>query len=145
MKVFLLLGLCLMLLCVSEVNSLTQCEFVRIAKSRLNGYAGASVADWVCLVFYESRFNTGLVHVNRNGSRDYGLFQINSKYWCNDGKTPRATNGCKTDCRKFLDNNLDDDIECAKKIATQARGLTPWYGWKNFCRGKNLHKFIAGC
>ena len=28
----------------------------------------------------------------------YGIFQINSKWWCNDGKTPNAVDGCHVSC-----------------------------------------------
>ncbi|CAI9577779.1 unnamed protein product [Staurois parvus] len=98
MKVILFLALCLYLSYFSEGRKLSRCEFVKIAQSKLNGVAGASTADWVCLVKHESDFNTAAI--NHNGrSRDYGLFQINSQYWCNDGKTAGATNGCNIDCR----------------------------------------------
>uniref|UniRef100_A0A8B9FIM0 lysozyme n=1 Tax=Amazona collaria TaxID=241587 RepID=A0A8B9FIM0_9PSIT len=102
------------------------------------------IADWVCLVKHESSYNTKAV--NNNGpSRDYGIFQINSKYWCEDGKTSGSKNACHISCSKFQDDNIEDDIQCAKKIAREANGLTPWYGWRDNCKGKNLSSYVNGC
>ncbi|KAH0628911.1 hypothetical protein JD844_010546 [Phrynosoma platyrhinos] len=98
----------------------------------------------VCLTEHESSYNTKAINNNGN-SRDYGIFQINSKYWCDDGKTAGAKNACHIKCSKFLDDNIEDDIKCAKKIAQEAKGLTPWVGWKKHCRGKNLDKYVKGC
>ncbi|XP_073481056.1 lysozyme C-like [Aquarana catesbeiana] len=145
MKVILFLALCLYLSYGSEGRKLSKCEFVKIAKSKLNGYAGSSAADWVCLVQHESNFETTAINHNGKQSTDYGLFQINSKYWCHDGKTARATNGCGIECSKLQDDNLEDDIQCAKKIAGQAKGLSPWMGWKSHCKGKNLASYTSGC
>lgn len=51
----------------------------------------------MCLVKHESDYNTKAY--NNNGpSRDYGIFQINSKYWCNDGKTAGAKDACHISC-----------------------------------------------
>lgn len=51
----------------------------------------------MCLVKHESDYNTKAY--NNNGpSRDYGIFQINSKYWCNDGKTAGAKDACRISC-----------------------------------------------
>lgn len=48
---------------------------------------------------HESNFDTEAVNYNSTDqSTDYGIFQINSRYWCNDGKTPRAVNGCGIPC-----------------------------------------------
>lgn len=42
----------------------------------------------VCLVENESARNTDKTNSNRNGSKDYGLFQINDKYWCSNSGSP---------------------------------------------------------
>ncbi|NWU20547.1 LYSC protein, partial [Dyaphorophyia castanea] len=124
---------------------ISRCEMVRILRRHgFEGFVGKTVADWMCLVKYESSYNTKAY--NNNGpSRDYGIFQINSKYWCNDGRTAGAKNACHINCSQLLNDNIEDDIRCAKKIAQEARGLTPWYGWKNHCRGRNLSSFVRGC
>ncbi|CAO2582261.1 Lysozyme C-2 [Lemmus lemmus] len=53
----------------------------------------------VCLAQHESNYNTRATNYNPGDqSTDYGIFQINSRYWCNDGKTPRAVNACGISC-----------------------------------------------
>lgn len=48
---------------------------------------------------HESNFDTEAINYNSTDqSTDYGIFQINSRYWCNDGKTPRAVNACGIPC-----------------------------------------------
>lgn len=55
----------------------------------------------VCLVESESSRNTAAIgRLNADGSTDYGLFQINSRYWCGIGY---RAGGCSMDCnRKFI-------------------------------------------
>ncbi|NXW91233.1 LYSC protein, partial [Alopecoenas beccarii] len=103
-----------------------RCDLVKILRRQgFEGFVGKTVADWVCLVKHESSYNTKAL--NDNGpSRDYGIFQINSKYWCDDGKTRGSKNVCHISCSKLRDDNIGDDIQCAKKIAREANGLTPW-------------------
>lgn len=51
----------------------------------------------VCLIEAESSRRTDAIHgPNEDGSYDYGLFQINSRYWCNTGATPG--NVCNLRC-----------------------------------------------
>ncbi|NXC54849.1 LYSC protein, partial [Aleadryas rufinucha] len=104
----------------------SRCEMVRILRRYgFEGFEGTTVADWVCLVEHESSYNTRAY--NNNGpSRDYGIFQINSKYWCNDGRTAGAKDACHISCSKLLTDNIEDDVRCAKKIAREAHGLSPW-------------------
>ena len=63
------------------------------------------VHSGVCLSKWESSYNTGAINHNTDGSTDYGIFQINSKWWCNDGATPGAKNACNIDCSGQLLNN----------------------------------------
>uniref|UniRef100_F7BW92 lysozyme n=2 Tax=Ornithorhynchus anatinus TaxID=9258 RepID=F7BW92_ORNAN len=107
----------------------------------MNGYLGITLPNWVCTAYYESSYNTQAINHNRDGSTDYGIYQINSRYWCQDGKTPGSKNICKIACSKLLDNNITDDLKCAKIIATEAKGLTPWVAWKNHCRNRDLSQF----
>lgn len=51
-----------------------------------------------CLIKAESSRDTGKVSKpNRNKSVDYGLFQINDKYWCSN--TGTAGKDCHVTCR----------------------------------------------
>ncbi|XP_075298896.1 lysozyme C-like [Opisthocomus hoazin] len=129
----------------TEGEIISRCELVKILREHgFEGFEGTTIADWICLVQHESDYNTEAY--NNNGpSRDYGIFQINSKYWCNDGKTSGAVDGCHISCSELMTNDLEDDIKCAKKIARDAHGLTPWYGWKNHCEGRDLSSYVKGC
>ena len=49
----------------------------------------------LCLTKWESSYNTKATNYNPSSENtDYGIFQINRKWWCNDGKTPKAVDGC---------------------------------------------------
>lgn len=76
----------------------SKCELAR----KLDGAAipRSKMPDWVCLVKYESSFNSRAKgKMNTNGSFDWGIFQINDKYWCKVG-----SNGgdCNANCNSKL-------------------------------------------
>lgn len=48
----------------------------------------------ICLLEHESNFETNKVTINPNGSRNYGLFQINSRFCQED----RRGGGCNVKC-----------------------------------------------
>ncbi|XP_077326302.1 lysozyme C-1-like [Lithobates pipiens] len=145
MKLLLFLAACLGLYYTSEGMVYPRCDLYRIfQETGLAGYRGISAANWLCLAYYESGYNTDAV--NNNGpSRDYGIFQINSKWWCNDGKTAGAVNACGISCQSLLNNNIHDDIECAKRVVRDPNGISAWVAWRNHCRGRDLNRFTAGC
>ncbi|XP_068130517.1 lysozyme C-1-like isoform X1 [Hyperolius riggenbachi] len=145
MKIVLLFAVCLGLVYISEGRVYSKCELYRIfQETGLAGYHGYSAANWICLAYYESSYNTAAV--NNNGpSRDYGIFQINSKWWCNDGKTRGAVNACHISCQSLLNDNIYDDIECAKRVVRDPQGISAWVAWRNHCKGKNLDWFVSGC
>lgn len=57
-----------------------------------------SLLKGLCLAFVESNFNISKVNENADGSFDYGIFQINSHYWCNDYRS-HSENICHEDCQ----------------------------------------------
>nr|DBA34642.1 TPA: hypothetical protein GDO54_002188 [Pyxicephalus adspersus] len=73
----------------------------------------------MCMAYYESRYTTNAMYDN-GWSRDYGIFQINSYWWCNDGKTSGAVSACS--------------ISCKSKVA-----------WNNYCKNKDVSSFVSGC
>jgi lysozyme C len=106
----------------------SKCELVALLRSQ---FPENQVADWLCLIQYESSFTTSKRGgPNKDGSYDYGLFQINSKYWCRIGQ---VGGDCNENCNNFLDNNVSNDFKCAKKIYGR-HGFNAWYGWKNNCQ-----------
>ncbi|XP_067896170.1 lysozyme C, milk isozyme-like [Heterodontus francisci] len=140
------------LLTVTSPYVYQKCELARLLRENgLNGYRGYSLANWLCLVQYESNYNTGVVGRNRRGGRtmssDYGIFQINSIMWCDDGRTQntkKLKNGCGKSCTDFINDNITDDIQCAKRVVTP-QGMNAWYGWKKKCKNRNLGNFLDDC
>ncbi|KAF9798462.1 hypothetical protein SFRURICE_012490 [Spodoptera frugiperda] len=82
-----------------EAKQFTRCGLVQ--ELRRQGFPEDKMRDWVCLVENESGRKTDKTGtVNKNGSRDYGLFQINDKYWCSNTSTPGKD--CNVTCaRKY--------------------------------------------
>jgi C-type lysozyme/alpha-lactalbumin family len=71
----------------------TKCE---LAKKLSKTFPRDKLPDWNCLVKHESSYNSGKRGPkNKNGSYDYGIFQINDKYWCKVGS---AGGDCNIDC-----------------------------------------------
>ncbi|XP_045768363.1 lysozyme-like [Maniola jurtina] len=115
----------------SEGKTLKRCELVR--ELRAQGFPEDKLQNWVCLVENESGRSTHKTgKVNRNGSRDYGLFQINDKYWCSNTSTPGKD--CNVTCADLLTDDITKAAKCAKKVYKR-HGFNAWYGWKNHCQG----------
>uniref|UniRef100_A0A8C3IBP9 Sperm acrosome membrane-associated protein 3 n=1 Tax=Chrysemys picta bellii TaxID=8478 RepID=A0A8C3IBP9_CHRPI len=96
------LGLVTLLACLSAEGwgkIFSRCELAQtLQDGGMDGYEGYSLANWVCLAFYASGFDTEAVGANADGSSDYGIFQINSGWWCQDTKGP-SENLCHVRCQ----------------------------------------------
>uniref|UniRef100_UPI00358FE205 lysozyme C-like n=1 Tax=Myxine glutinosa TaxID=7769 RepID=UPI00358FE205 len=137
----LLLGLCLALVHTGvQGKTFGRCELARVLKN--NYVAESALGDWVCMAAAESSYRTHVTHKNSQTSIDYGIFQINNRYWCEDGKG--GYNGCNVQCSDLLNSNIMASIRCAK-IVMQKQGLNAWYGWQKKCKGKNVQAYIKGC
>ncbi|XP_077185475.1 lysozyme C, milk isozyme-like [Paroedura picta] len=146
MKIQLLAPLFFLLIAENEAKVFRRCELIRILeKEALNGYYDYSLGDWVCMAYYESRYNTSAVGPpNSDGSMGYGIFQINSSWWCSNGDGMTA-NGCQTSCSSFLDDDISNDIQCAKRIVCDPNKMDAWVSWTNSCKGRDLSQWSAGC
>ncbi|KAF5882244.1 c-type lysozyme, partial [Clarias magur] len=112
-----------LLLAVVSAKQYDRCELARAMKAYgLAGYRGISLANWVCLAKHESDFNTRALNRNSDGSTDYGIFQINNRWWCTNGQF-RSANGCRLSCSELLTDNIAKAVECAKTIVRQ-QGIT---------------------
>uniref|UniRef100_A0A665TNP4 lysozyme n=1 Tax=Echeneis naucrates TaxID=173247 RepID=A0A665TNP4_ECHNA len=121
-----------------------RCEWARILKSNgMDDYQRISLADWVCLTTHESSLNTRAINHNSDGSTDYGIFQINSRWWCDNGK--RTANGCNISCNELLSDNVRVAIDCAKRVVRDPRGIRAWVAWENRCEGRDLSQYLRGC
>ncbi|ROL42658.1 Lysozyme C [Anabarilius grahami] len=116
--------LCLMWMSLCESRTLGRCEVVNIFRAEgLDGFEGFSLGNYVCTAYWESRFKTQRVRTADTG-KDYGIFQINSFKWCDDG-TPGGKNLCNLPCSDLLRDDLKASVECAKLIV-RTDGLKSW-------------------
>nr|XP_033792215.1 lysozyme C, milk isozyme-like [Geotrypetes seraphini] len=123
-------------ICIPKCEAIGKCDVVRAAKSvGLHEYKGYSAANYACLAYYASNYDTSL---NRSPT-EYGIFQINSGWWCkkhwNDKKP------CNVLCSDLLDRNIYDDLRCVKRIVQDPNGLHAWTPWVRYCKGTNLKRF----
>ncbi|XP_053309698.1 sperm acrosome-associated protein 5-like [Spea bombifrons] len=121
--------------------SMDRCALVNKLREANLTVKGYTVEDYTCMAYYMSRYDTSL-HVSRS---EYGVFQINSYWWCYDGETPGRKNLCGLDCTKLLDADIEDDIKCLERIVSDPNGLSAWSDWGKNCEGKDLSNFTAGC
>ncbi|XP_034566096.1 lysozyme C [Notolabrus celidotus] len=134
----------LLLVAVASARVFERCEWARILKRNgMDGYKGISLADWVCLSEWESHYNTQATNHNTDGSADYGIFQINSRYWCDNG-TP-TSNACNIRCSELLTDNVVTAINCAKRVVRDPNGIGAWVAWRNRCQGQDLSGYVRGC
>nr|ADM33941.1 lysozyme [Scylla paramamosain]QCC62348.1 c-type lysozyme [Scylla paramamosain] len=124
----------------------TKCELASDLENRY-GVAKEDVKKWVCIAQFESTFNTAAInHHNYDHSKDFGLFQLNSRYWCGD----KGKNVCKMPCTALLDDDLTNDVQCMKKIIRETEkwkgkgtGLSAWVAYERRCKNMNLDQYIA--
>ncbi|XP_066506350.1 LOW QUALITY PROTEIN: lysozyme C-like [Hoplias malabaricus] len=140
MKVFLLV----LFVGAAKAMYYTNLELVSTLQAAgMDGYAGVSLANWVCLAFAESSYNTNAIHYDSDGSTDYGIFQINDRWWCSNGQFP-SYNGCGISCNQLMSDNIQAEIACAKIIVKQ-QVISAWVGWQLRCEGQDVSQYIAGC
>ncbi|XP_015261721.1 PREDICTED: lysozyme C, milk isozyme-like [Gekko japonicus] len=146
MKIQALTTLLFLLIAANEAKTMEKCELAKTLKSHgMDGFHGYKLGDWVCMAYHESRYNTNAVGPpNTDGSRDYGIFQINGKYWCADGTYP-SKNVCNKSCSSFTNDDITDDIECCKRIVQDPQKMDAWTAWVKHCKGKDISEWTRGC
>lgn len=132
---------------ITETKKFETCEFAQ--KLLDYGLVSTNASDkltqlgnWVCLAFMESTLNTKHICSRTDGSKDYGIFQINNYYWCDDnvGKS----NDCKINCTELLTDNIEKAVDCAN-IIYKRHGFEAWHAW-DFCGGwMDITVYIKGC
>ncbi|XP_019488092.1 PREDICTED: sperm acrosome-associated protein 5 isoform X5 [Hipposideros armiger] len=98
----------------------------------------------LCVAHYESGFDTSFVDHNPDGSSEYGIFQLNSAWWCDNGITP-TLNLCHMECRDLLNRHILDDIMCVKQVVSSRNGMNAWDSWTRHCYGHDLSEWLKGC
>uniref|UniRef100_A0A670ZC64 Uncharacterized protein n=1 Tax=Pseudonaja textilis TaxID=8673 RepID=A0A670ZC64_PSETE len=132
MKV-LVLTLLFLLIAASEAKQYSRCSLASCLKQGgLDGYYGYNLANWVCMAYYESRYNTNAVgQPNLDGSRNYGIFQINSETY--------IIRNCQRN--KHICDLQRHYTLCLFLISI----LMFMIAWRNNCKGRDLSKWIRGC
>ncbi|XDB50285.1 hypothetical protein AB1E18_003853 [Capra hircus] len=130
MKTLIILGFLFLSVAV-QGKVFERCELARtLKKLGLDDYKGVSLANWLCLTKWESSYNTKTTNYNPNSeSTDYEIFQINSKWWCND---------------ELMENDIAKAVACAKQIVSE-QGITAWVAWKSHCRDHEVSSYAKGC
>ncbi|CAI9167923.1 unnamed protein product [Rangifer tarandus platyrhynchus] len=146
MKALIILGLLLLSVAV-QGKVFERCELARTLKELgLDGYKGISLAKWLCLTRWESDYNTKATNYNPSSeSTDYGIFQINSKWWCDDGKTPNAVDGCHVACSALLKDDITQAVASAKRDVRDPQGVRAWVAWRNKCQNQDFRSYVQGC
>ncbi|XP_042528672.1 LOW QUALITY PROTEIN: lysozyme-like protein 4 [Dipodomys spectabilis] len=122
---------------------LGRCKIAKmLSDGGLDYFEGYSLQNWVCLAYFESKFNPRTVYENsRGGYMGYGLFQIRDNNWCDHGK-----NLCRVSCSALLNPNLKATIQCAKKIVKGRLGMGAWPTWSRNCQlSDTLDRWLDGC
>uniref|UniRef100_A0A670Z7Y7 lysozyme n=1 Tax=Pseudonaja textilis TaxID=8673 RepID=A0A670Z7Y7_PSETE len=103
------------------------CSFSAILKENgLEGFSGTTIAEWICLVFHSSGFDTSALNVGPRAT-NHGIFLLSAKWWCDDFKTPHARNYCNPcllskSLARFINNGLENWI--AKPVAGWSRATS---------------------
>jgi hypothetical protein len=86
---------------------------------RQAGFPESVVGKMLCTIKYESNFYERASNKNRNGSSDYGLFQVNSIHF-HDAGCPSSASGLY---------DAAANTRCALGIY-RSQGVNAWYGYK---------------
>lgn len=102
------------------------------------------IPTWVCIARHESEYNTSAIN---HDSGDHGLFQISHIYWCSP---PGNGHACGLPCSSLENDDIEDDIGCAKRIYREHTGLSgdgfnAWVAYGIHCKGRNLQEYVKGC
>ena len=106
------------------------------------GVPRTELPDWICIALHESSYNTKAIHVNRDKSQNWGLFQINDKHWCQpvprandiEQHLPKSSNLCEISCQNLIADDITATVECARFIKETASGFSNWPMWRKKCQ-----------
>ncbi|XP_049881416.1 lysozyme [Pectinophora gossypiella] len=115
-----------------HARTFTRCQLSR-ELLRYN-FPRSLIAHWVCLIEHASGRTTDKVTNHNNAYTSYGLFQINNKEWCKKG---RKGGHCSMKCEDLLNEDLADDVRCAKRIYDRV-GFKAWPSSYAYCKEKSL-------
>ncbi|KAM8713527.1 hypothetical protein ACLKA7_013791 [Drosophila subpalustris] len=90
------------------------------------GVPRSDLARWAFIADSVSSFRTEVISpANPDGIKNYGLFQISNKYWCQSLPGIRSKNICEVDCDQLLLDNIKESVHCVLRIK-ELEGWSPW-------------------
>ncbi|XP_028733766.1 lysozyme C-1-like [Peromyscus leucopus] len=145
MKALLSLGFLLLSVNV-QAKVFERCELAKVMKTQgLDGFAGISLAHWVCMAQHESHLNT-LLKKNFGGRPTvYGIFQFSSEFACDDGQMPKERNQCGMPCSDLLLDDITQAIKCAKTVVKSPEDMKIWSAWTRHCQHEDVSQYIKNC
>ncbi|XP_037795167.1 lysozyme C [Penaeus monodon] len=142
------LALLVGLLAVSDAKVFRKCEFAELLETRYY-LSRNDIKNWVCIAEFESSFNTAAINRNRNRSTDYGIFQINNKYWCG---SDYGKNVCGIPCSDLMSDDITAAVRCAETVRRdterykgRGKGYTAWVAYNSKCKNRDLDQYMAEC
>nr|ACD76641.1 c-type lysozyme [Penaeus stylirostris] len=136
------------LLAASDAKVFRKCEFAELLK-RDYYLSNDDIKNWVCIAEFESSFNTAAMNRNRNRSTDYGIFQINNKYWCG---SDYGKNVCKIPCSDLMSDDITEALRCAETVRRdterfrgRGKGYSAWVAYNSKCKNRDLDQYMAEC
>ena len=109
---------------VKSGSKQTECQVANYLRNA--GFPSNTIGTMVCISKYESSWNCAASNKNVDGSTDYGLFEINSYYWCSGDPTSKYDE-CQTSCNSLFD--CQKNANCAYKVYKE-QGFNAWYGYQ---------------
>ncbi|XP_067324514.1 lysozyme C, milk isozyme-like [Anolis sagrei] len=144
MQLSLLFHFCLLLI-GNEAKQFYKCAVARILKAEgMDGYGGHSLGDWLCVINYTSDFDSHFKENYFTSKKRFGMFQIDNNEFCNEYCSD-SENKCSVHCSKLVDDDIRDDIACAKIIVNSPHKIEYWRVWKDYCSNKNNSKWLKKC
>ncbi|XP_034476744.1 kelch-like protein 40b isoform X1 [Drosophila innubila] len=96
------------------------------------GVPRSDLARWVFIADSASSFRTEVIsQPNPDGSKNYGLFQISNRYWCQSLPGIPSKNICNVNCDQLLTDNIKASVDCVLKIK-EREGWNPWPALNDF-------------
>ncbi|XP_063152685.1 lysozyme C, milk isozyme-like [Candoia aspera] len=143
MKVILLALLCL-LIARQKAKVYDVCDLYYMLKFfRMDPFKGIYSEQYVCAADYSSRLDT-LYYENVDGVPRYGIFQLSGLEWCDNGRHP-TQNKCNSSCDLFLDDDIQDDALCVKKVVQSTMDMRAWPLYLKYCNKYMVRHYYLKC
>ncbi|XP_013777356.1 alpha-lactalbumin A-like [Limulus polyphemus] len=119
-----------------------RCELAR-ELNEVYKFPQEDIPKWLCLLYWESKYETTSYRTLSDGSANHGLFQINDRYWCQSANRSPSSNVCQLSCDRLRDDDIYDDVNCVLEMFHRHR-FHFWPSSFGKCTG-NLTDWVTPC